>query len=137
MDDKTDETRKRVKRLILGQKKICAIHLRDDRVTRFGFRNNDRKVLDEFPGDVPCPRLDASDLDAERRNHSRTRVMHGYIREYANGEAERVAIVQRRFLFGQPITMIASEEDVKYSSARSIVNRFERFLGIPPKQRRR
>lgn len=137
MEDNLNEREQRVKRLILGQKRIATKRLRDDRVTRFRLRAKNRKVLDEFPPNLAYLHTPVTDLIAVETQQKDRRVLDEYIRAYSTGSADRKVVLRRRYLFGEPIITIASEEDVRYSSARSIINRFERFLGIPPKQRRR
>jgi len=115
-----------IEQIVQGAKKHAKRQRYRERKTRFGLGSGKRNVLDEFP--EIAVEDDTKILESHEHRKQRD-IVTRQIEEFAASAVDR-ELVLRRLFEGAPIKVLAEQFSLNYSTARSKINRAERYLGL-------
>lgn len=115
-----------LKAFVFASIKFSRLQASQQTANRYGLARSGRKVLDELPADLASAPVQEPD---DCRSTQQREVLMGFIREYSSDPDCRELIV-RTAVNGECITTVAEQMGVNPSTARSVLKRFRKFLGI-------
>ena len=113
---------------VFGTLKRARLQAGRQRSTHYGLSNAGRKVQTEFLADIAAP--DTTDAVADDVERARRReIVADHIREFS-AVPKAIKLIERRLFLGECIATVADELGLNQASARCLVARAKRYLGL-------